>query len=233
MYRVYRGRSVITLIAAFMCFGAKAATDDHEWSGVISAAAGHDDNLTQEDNTSAVASGLDDNYIEVLGGASRYLSGVKNNGFRVTGTLFSRNYISKNDYDYTVLGVWVGKDKTLAKWKARFDAGYDYSTYGGNTYQRVTKLRAEGRHELSKKTELRLRYEANFIDASGTYSNLNGTRQYLRAETRFKQGKNRYRLSYTYETNDRDDSRSGTSFSSDSPNRHIFRAKAKIVPEGR
>ena len=228
MYRVFNDRCAITLITVSLCASAQAASDDHDWAGILSASIGYDDNLRQEDNTSAVASGLDDNYLEVLGSASRYVSGVRNDGLRISGTLFSRQYATENDFDFSQLGVGVGYDKTFSDWKSRFDAGYDYVTYSGETYQRITKLRAEGRRRLSKKTELRLRYEHQFIDAGANYSNLDGTRQYVRAETRIKQGKTRYRLSYTYQTNDREDSRSGTSFSSDSPNRHILRANARI-----
>jgi len=227
MYRVFHNRGAITLIAVSLCGSAQAASDDHKWAGILSASMGYDDNLTQEDNTSAVASELDDNYLEVLGGASRYVSGVRNDGMRISGTLFSRQYGSETDYAFSQLGVGVGYDKTFSDWKGRFDAGYDQSTFGGDTYQQTIKLRAEGRTRLTKKTELRLRYEANVIDAGTNYSNLDGTRQYVRAETRIKQGKNRYRLSYTYQTNDREDSTTPT-FSSDSPNRHILRANARI-----
>lgn len=229
MYRVFRDRSAITLMAVSLCASAQAASDGHEWAGVLSASIGYDDNLTLEDDTSAVASGLDDNYLEILGSASRYVSGVRNDGLRIYGTLFTRQYQSESDFDFTQLGAGAGYDKTFSDWKARFDAGYDYMTYGGETYQRVTKLRAEGRRRLTKKTELRLRYEANFIDAGQNYSYLDGTRQYVRAESRIKQGKNRYRLSYTYQTNDREDSRTATTFSSDSPDRHILRANARIA----
>lgn len=233
MYRVFNERSaialtVVSLYASAQCTTAQAASDDHEWTGIVSAAIGYDDNLRQEDNSSAVASGLDDNYLEVLGSAGRYVSGVRNDGVRIYGTLFSRQYVSEGDFDFTQLGAGVGYDKTLSDWKARFDAGYDYITYSGETYQRVTKLRAEGRNRLTKKTELRLRYEFQYIDAGDNYSYLDGTRQYVRAETRIKQGKNRFRLSYTYQTNDREDTRTATTFSSDSPNRHILRANARI-----
>jgi len=228
MFRIFRGRLSIAPLVIVLSGGVQAASDDQEWSGILSASVGYDDNLTLEDDTSAVASELDDNYIELLGSAGRYVSGVRNDGLRISGIFFKRQYLNESDFDFSLLGVGVGYDKTLSGWKARFDAGYDDMTYGGNTYQQVTKLGVEGRRRLTEKTELRLRYETNFIDAGTNYSNLDGTRQYVRAETRIKQDKNRYRLSYTYETNDRDDSISGTSFSSDSPNRHILRANARI-----
>jgi len=228
MYKGFRERIAVTLIAAFCCGSVQAAPDGHEWAGILSASVGNDDNLTLDDDTSSVASELDDNYLEILGGASRYVSGVRNDGFRINGTLFTRQYESEEDFNFTLLGIGAGYDKTFSDWKARFDAGFDYITYGGETYQRVTKLGVEGRRSLTKKTELRLRYEVNFIDAGEDFTNLDGTRQYVRAETRIKQGSNRYRLSYTYQTNDRDDRSTATTFSSASPNRHILRANARI-----
>jgi hypothetical protein len=228
MYSFIRDRIAVTLIAVFLCSSAQAASDGHEWSGIFSASIGNDDNLTLEDDSSTVASGLDDNYLEILGYASRYISGVRNDGLRISGTLFTRQYESENDYTFSLLGAGVGYDKTFSDWKARFEAGYDYIEYGSETYERVTKLGVEGRRRLTKKTELRLRYEANFIDAGQNFTERDGTRQFVRAETRIKQGSNRYRLSYTFQTNDRDDSRTATTFSSSSPERHILRANARI-----
>lgn len=228
MLRIFHGRLSIVPIVIFLSGSVQAASDGHEWAGILSASFGYDDNLTQEDNTSAVASDLNDNYIEILGNAERYVSGARNDGIRLSGTFFSREYQSEGAFDFSQLSAGVGYDKIFSDWKARFDAGYDNATYGGETYQQVTKLRAEVRRRMTKKAELRLRFQANFIDADANFSNLDGTRQYLRAETRIKQDKNRYRLSYTYQTNDRDGSKTATTFSSASPNRHIFRANARI-----
>lgn len=228
MYSILRDRMFIAPIVIILSGGAQAASDDHEWAGILSASFGYDDNLTLEDDTSATASELKDNYLEVLGSARRYVSGVRNDGLRISGTLFRRQYLSESDFDFFQLGGGVGYDKTFPDWKARFDAGFDNITYGGEDYQQVTKFGAEVRRRMTKKTELRLRFQANFFDAGVNYSNLDGTRQFVRAETRIKQAKNRYRLSYTYQTNDRDGSRTATTFSSASPNRHILRANARV-----
>jgi len=228
MFSFFRDRIAVTMLVVFCCANAQAAPKSHDWVGIVSGSIGNDDNLTLTDDSSAVASDQEDEYVEILGSASRYVSGVRNDGVRINGTLFTRQYESESDFNFTLLGAGVGYDKTFADWKARFDLGYDYIDFGSETYQRVTKLGVEGRRRLTKSTELRLRYEANFIDAGENFSNLDGTRQYVRAETRIKQGSNRYRLSYTYQTNDRDDRRGTTTFSSASPNRHILRANARI-----
>jgi len=228
MRSLFRDRIAVTLMAILWCGSAQAAPDGHEWAGILSASIGHDDNLTLEDDSSATASEQDDEYLQILGAASRYLTGVRNDGLRVNGTLFTRQYDSESDFSFSLLGVGVGYDKTFSDWKTRFDAGYDYIEFGSETYQKVTKLGVEGRRRMTSNTELRLRYEANFIDAGEDFSNLDGTRQYVRAETRIKHGSNRYRLSYTFQTNDRDDRRTATTFSSASPNRHILRANARI-----
>lgn len=223
----------MTMLTVLCCGSVQAANDGQEWTGILSASIGYDDNLTLGDNE-AIASQLDDTYLELLGSASRYLTGVRDDGLRVTGTAFTRQYESENDYGFTLLGIGIGYDKKFTDWKARFEAGYDYIEYGGDTYEKITKLGVEGRHGLSANTELRLRYEANFIDApNALYQNLDGTSHMLRAETRIKQGSNRYRLSYTFETNDRDDLRTATTFSSSSPNRHILRANARIPFAGK
>lgn len=228
MSSINRDRILIATIVIFLSGSVQAASDDHEWVGLLSASFGYDDNLTLEDDTSAVASELDDIYLEVLGSTSRYVSGTRNDGLRIYGTIFSRQYQSEVDFGFSQIGGGVGYDKTFSDWKARFDAGYDHITYGGETYEQVTKFGAEVRRKMTDKADLRLRFQANFIDAGANYTDLDGTRQYVRAETRIKQGKNRYRLSYTYQTNDRNDSRTATTFSSDSPNRHILRANARI-----
>lgn len=228
MSRFYQIKIVATLMAASWCGYALAGPDGHEWTGVLSASIGNDDNLTLEDDSSSVASDKEDTFIDLLGFASRYFSGVRNDGVRASGTLFTRQYDSESEFNFTLLGAGIGYDKTFSDWKTRFDAGYDHIEYGSDVYQRVTKLAVEGRRSLTSKTELRLRYEANFIDAGDDFRNVDGTRQYVRAETRIKQDSNRYRLSYTLETNDRKDSRTATTFTSSSPVRHILRANARI-----
>lgn len=238
MYRyVSRGfrqqAAVIAMLATFGCGNAQAALNGHEWSGILSASVGNDDNLTLGD-ASSVASQREDNYLEVLGFASRYLSGVRDDGVRISGTLFTRQYESENDFGFTLVGVGVGYDKKFTDWKTRFEAGYDYIEYGGDTYEKISKLAVEGRHHLTQDAELRLRYEADFISAPDTlYRNLEGTMHQFRAETRLKQDSNRYRLSYTLETNDRDDFRTATTFTSSSPVRHILRANARIPFAGK
>ena len=113
MYKIFRDRLLVALTIAFLSGGAQAATDDHEWVGVLSAAIGYDDNITLEDDTSAGASELSDNYLEILGSAGRYVSGVRNDGLRVNGLLFSRDYFSESDFDFTQFSVGIGYDKTI------------------------------------------------------------------------------------------------------------------------
>jgi len=202
-----------------------------DWNGLVSASVGHDDNVTLADDSNIIASDQEDNFLDVLGVASRYLSGNKDDGVHFSGTLYNREYDTEDDFNLLLVSGGLAYHKKLGSWHGRFGAKYDYIEYGGDPYETVLTLSAEGRHKFSKRSELRVRYQYYDIQAeSSQFNNVEGDRHQIRVEGRFKQGGNRYRLSYTGETNDRNDSvRTPTSFSSSSPVRHTLRANA-IVP---
>ena len=217
----------LVLSGMLMASAASAAASD--WKGLLKLSVANDDNVTLTESNDVVASNESDTFIDVLGTASRYLTGDKDNGVRLIGTLFNREYDTADGFDFTLLGAGLGYDRKLGDWNGRFEANYEYLEFGGDTYEKILHLSAEGRHKFSKNTELRVRYRYSDINApEDAYSNLEGDRHQLRFEGRFRSGKNRYRLSYTYEDNDRDDRTTMTTFSSSSPVRHTLRANAKI-----
>jgi len=222
-------RANIRLCAAMVAMVISGGASAGDWNGLLQLSVASDDNVSLTDSNDIVASNESDNYIEVLGSASRYLTGNKDNGVRFIGTLFNREYDTEDGFDFTLLGAGLGYDRKLGDWNARFEANYEYLEFGGDTYEKILHVSAEGRHKFSKKTELRVRYRYSDINApEDAFSNLEGDRHQLRVEGRFRSGKNRYRLSYTYEDNDRDDRTTMTTFSSSSPIRHILRANAKV-----
>ena len=205
-----------------------------EWRGIVSAKIGHDDNVTLADDSNVVASDLKDNFIDILGVAGRYLTGDKDNGIRFTGVLYNREYDTDDEFNFLLVSGGLAYHKKLGDWHGRFGAKYDYLEFGGDPYETVFTVSAEGRHKFTKNTELRLRYRYSDIDAeSRQFNNLEGDRHQARAEYHLKHGGNRYRLSYTFETNDRTDRSSATTFSSSSPVRHTLRANAQIPLGGK
>jgi len=205
-----------------------------EWSGIVSANIGNDDNVTLADDSNVVASDLKDNFVDILGVAGRYLTGDKDNGIRFTGVLYNREYDTDDEFNFLLVSGGLAYHKKLGDWHGRFGAKYDYLEFGGDPYETVFTVSAEGRHKFTKNTELRLRYRYSDIDAeSRQFNNLEGDRHQARAEYHLKHGGNRYRLSYTFETNDRTDRSSATTFSSSSPVRHTLRANAQIPLGGK
>ena len=205
-----------------------------EWRGIVSANIGNDDNVTLADDSNVVASDLKDNFVDILGVAGRYLTGNKDDGIRFTGVLYNREYDTDDNFNFLLVSGGLAYHKKLGDWHGRFGAKYDYLEFGGDPYETVFTVSAEGRHKFTKKTELRLRYRYSDIDAeSRQFNNLEGDRHQARAEYHLKHGGNRYRLSYTFETNDRNDRSSATTFSSSSPVRHTLRANAKVPLSGK
>ena len=215
--------------AALVAMAISGTASAGDWNGLLQLSVASDDNVTLTESNDVVASNESDNYLEVLGSASLYLTGNKDNGVRFIGTFFNREYDTADGFNFSLLSAGLGYDRKLADWHTRFEGHYEYLEFGGDTYQKNIHVSAEGRHKFSKKSELRIRYRYSDIHApEDAFDNLEGDRHQLRFEGRFRSGKNRYRLSYTYEDNDRDDRETMTTFSSSSPIRHILRANAKI-----
>jgi len=205
-----------------------------DWSGLVSASIGHDDNVTLGDDNDVIASDQKDKFLDVLGTAGRYLTGNKDDGIRLTGTLYNREYDTDDAFNFFLVNGGLAYHKKLGDWHGRFGAKYSYLEFGGDPYESIFTLSAEGRHKLTKKAELRLRYRYSNIDAeSSQFDSLEGDRHQFRAQYRLKHGGNRYRLSYVFETNDREDRSTATTFRSSSPVRHAIQANAKIPLNGK
>ena len=200
-----------------------------DWSGIVSGSVGHDDNVTLGDDSNILASDQKDYFVDILATAGKYLTGNKDNGVRLTGTLYNREYDTDDSFNFLLVNGGLAYHKKFGSWHGRFGAKYAYLEFGGDPYESILTLNAEGRHKFSKKTELRIRYRYSNINSESTqFNNLDGDRHQIRFQGRFKQGRNRYRLSYTFETNDRDDRETATTFTSSSSVRHTIRANAKI-----
>lgn len=225
----------ITVLGVLWCGSATAVDTSSDWSGLVSVSVGNDDNVTLADDSNIVASNEDDYFlINVLATAGRYLTGNRDDGIRFDGTFYNLTYDTEDDYNYSLVEAGLAYHKKMGDWHGRFGAKYGYTDFGGDPYQSVYDLIAEGRRKLSKNTELRIRYRYSDIDAESSEYNYNdGDRHRLRVEGRFKSGQNRYLLSYRFETNDRDDTETATTYTSSSPVRHTIRANAKIPLVGK
>ena len=225
MTRKYK-TSLAILAAAMLVNGVATAGD---WSGILSATVGNDDNVTLGTDSNILSSNEKDNFLDVLATAGRYLTGNKEDGIRFSSTLYNREYDTEDSFNFFLVGGGLAYHKKIGDWYGRFGAKYNYLEFGGDPYETVLSATAEGRRKLNKSTELRLRYRYSDINSeSRRFNNLDGDRHQARMEVRFKQGSNRYRLYYEFQTNDRADRSTATTFTSSSPLRHTLRANAKI-----
>ena len=141
-------------VAAVLFSSAAMAAND--WSGIVSASVGNDDNVTLGDDSNVQASNEGDNFLDILATAGTYLKGDKDDGFRVNGTFYNRAYDTQDDFNFTLAAAGIAYHKKLGDWHGRFGAKYSYIEFGGDPYESVYDLTAEGRHKLSKTTEIRV-----------------------------------------------------------------------------
>lgn len=224
----------ISVVIAAVIFSTNVVAAGNDWSGILSVSLGNDDNVTLGDDSNVQASNEGDNFLDILATAGTYLTGNRDAGFRVNGTFYNREYDTEDGFNFTLVAASIAYHKKLGSWHGRFGAKYSYIEFGGEPYESVYDLTAEGRHKFSKTTEIRIRYRYSDINAESTqFNNLEGDRHQLRIEGRLKAGGNRYRLSYRYETNDRNDTETLTTYTSSSPVRHTIRVNAKIPLSGK
>ncbi len=199
-----------------------------KWKGLLSASLTSDSNVTLlNDDLTAVTSKSDTSIVLSAFGA-KWLSGGVSDGVRLFLKGYLQKYNTQTAYNYTQFGLGAAHYDRLGSWKMRVGGFWDETFLGGSQYQRVLSAEVRARKALSKNNQLRLRYKVSSIDATDpVYDYLGGVRQQLRLGNQVRSGKNRYRVYYQLELNDREDFRNpaGTTytFRSYSPTRHTIR----------
>jgi len=202
----------------------KAVRKKSPWKGLVSASLESDSNVnlaTDEVNEPSKS----DTSMSLYASANRWLKGNRKDGVRLDVNVNSQTYSSETQYDYLQLHARLSRYGRLGSWRTRFSGSWDEITLDGSAYERIISARADGRHNLSKDRQLRLRYRLSRILADSTYDYLDGWRHQLRAGVRQRYGKKRVRAYYQLEVNDRDDYIGPISgrFTSSSPTRHVLR----------
>jgi tetratricopeptide (TPR) repeat protein len=194
------------------------------WKGLVSASLESDSNVnlaTDEVNEPSKS----DTSMSLYASANRWLKGNRKDGVRLDLNVNSQTYSSETQYNYLQLHARLSRYGRLGSWRTRFSGSWDEITLDNSAYERIISARADGRYNLSKDRQLRLRYRLSRILADSTYDYLDGWRHQLRAGVRQRYGKKRVRAYYQLEVNDRDDYISPISgrFASYSPTRHVLR----------
>jgi len=230
-----RHRIFINILLFLLLWSSKAiAGSSPDWAGLVSATIGHDSNVTLTDNSNIVTSNANDNFANLIGGGGGFLSGNRDEGIRVDGVFYFREYNTETDFNLGLIELGSTYHKKLGEWHDSIGAKYSHIEFGGNPYQNIITFITEGRHSINQSNELRILYNYSSIDAlSALYSNTAGKQHKLDVEDRIKSGENRYRLAWRLESNDLNDYQTATTYTSSSAVRNRIRANAKIPLPGK
>ena len=206
----------------------RESVSNKNWTGLLSTSLLSDSNVTLVNDDLTAVTSESDSSITISAYGEKWLSGGRSDGIRLFLKGYLQNYNTQTTYNYTQFGLGIARYDNLGSWKMRYGGFWDETYLGGAQYQRVLSAEARARKSLSKNNQLRLRYKVSSIDATNpTYGYLGGMRHQLRLGDQIRSGKNRYRVYYQLELNDREDfeSPAGTTylFKSYSPTRHTVR----------
>ena len=211
-----------------------------KWTAYLSASLGYDSNVNFA--PLGIANERSDSFSEIFASADYLFSGNRRTGWLGEAYFYDINYLNENIFDEFEYGANIKRLQQLSRnWQARFSADLKKSNYGGEDYQTITTLGAQGRNTLAKDQYLFLRYAYEDIRSDNTlFDYLEGWRQRMRAEYRIFRKNDNGRLYYELELNDRNDliiANGGTAdgLYSYSPTRHVFRGRYTYIfnPEWR
>ncbi len=202
-----------------------------KWTGLLSTSFVSDSNVTLVNEDLAGVTSQSDTSMILSAYGANWLTGGRTGGTRLFLRGYLQNYGSQTTYNYTQFGAGIARYDRLANWYTRVGGFWDETNLGGSSYQRILSADIRGRKNLSKDSQLRLRYKYSQINASDpVYDYLGGSRQQVRLGVQTRLKSSRYRTYYQLELNDRDDYEdpAGTTylFKSYSPTRHTFRVTA-------
>jgi tetratricopeptide (TPR) repeat protein len=196
------------------------------WSTLLSVGLGYDDNVTLESDSLVAVSNTSDGFAEVFGFTQGLLSGSRENGWLLKGSLFGDFYFDQTDYSLTDMNLGLYKTFPFSAWDNEAGAYLSYATLGGDSYTQSANLSWNSRREISDQLSLRLRLRLRQIWSLDSLADaIEGSSSDYRVEGLWRfTSASRLRGYYELELNDREDSETATTFSSLSPTRHTLYA---------
>lgn len=161
----------------------------------------------------------EDRFSELLAYGQGYINGEKNNGLKLYGLGFFRQYNEFDQLNSRVLGVGVSREATIAN--GTFDLGL-----------RVTQTSVDGNHLSSQlqgsigvgrsisEHRFTLSYLPSRYFADAAYSHIEGAQHRLQGEWQKRFAQVNLKARYRYEINDRDDLNRNGSIVNYSPTRN-------------
>lgn len=210
------------------------ARDARRWSGMASAAAGHDDNVMLTDSDLvAVDSDRGDYFSEILATGQRtwQARGAGRTTVDVGGYL--RNHAHLDDFDFGVVyGAVNWYTPTPSGWQLDGGLRAELQSAGGRSYGQVFTTRLALGDQVDRRS-WRIGGEVSYVAGGPEFDFIDGWRFRAGAQYAHQIPAGWLRLAYELEINDRRDLKTLAEFSSYSPTLHRLSAAASWSLTGR
>lgn len=195
---------------------------EDRWKSHVFANAGYDDNISSVSGDSVLDRA--DSFFELFALTDLLISGRRDDGWSAEASLYAIRYSDYDSNDLDSLALGLKRSMNFADWDASAQLNYSKRTYGGEDFQRLTKLDIIGRKTVTRRDQLYLRYQVEDIQSEqAIYDYLEGWRQRARAEYRHYSANDIKHIYYELELNDRGQLVTSTDSYDYSPTRHTLR----------
>lgn len=195
---------------------------EDRWTSYFSLNYGYDDNISSVSGDSVL--GKADNFYQLLASADLLISGRRVDGWTADVSLFGIEYSETDTNDEYHFTLGLRRAVKFEDWYTSALLNLSKSTYGGDDFQRITRLDILGRKAVSKRQRIHLRYQAEDIRSDNvSYDYLAGWRQRARVEYRHYAQNNTKHIYYELELNDRGELVTSDGTYEYSPTRHTIR----------
>lgn len=205
-----------------------------QWSGVIFAGLGHDDNVTLDNSDLVLVSRQSATVAELFVNTKGILSGSEKNGFLFRGSLYADMNDGHNNINIAALDGGLYLARRTGIWSNEYGFSLSRLTLGGDDYLDKAGLGLSTSSRLSETFRLDMRLRARVIRSRNVlYDPLEGRSQDIRVSGKWSPDDfHDIKLQYQLYNNDRNDLETATRYSSFSYIRHKFRAeyKYRITP---
>jgi len=190
------------------------------WVSGINATIGHDDNLI--DPTKQAGSAKGSSFGSLLVYTTGMISGDYDSGVRLDVNGYFVRYPSQAYFNMNMLQAGLAKVDSWAQWKTEYGAQLNQDTLDGRDYLRTATAQLGATRQLQEHLKLRLRYRySNIQSLNKAFDPLQGNQQQFTVQLGRRLATSRVRLGYEFESNNRNDLTTATSFTSYSPTRNM------------